>query len=74
MKIITFEDTVSAYFYSPFMVPDLIVIICVFVFIAIDEPIIAKYFELFRMLHFNDTLYPIYLCVDRFAPGRKRIS
>ena len=56
------------------MVPDLIVIICVFVFIAIDEPIIAKYFELFRMLHFNDTLYPIYLCVDRFASGRKRIS
>ena len=58
LQIVRFEDTWRAYFRSFFMVPDLLVLIISVTLICVDEPIYAKYFELMRILHYNEALFP----------------
>ena len=73
-QIVTLEETALRYLKSPFLIPDLFVLICSVLFICIDKPLTAQYFKLFRILHFNDSLYPAYLIVKAKVPvGKKRI-
>ena len=66
-KIVTFEDTAKAYLRSPHMIPDAVCLIGSIIAIALDEPITAKVIELIRIIHFNDALFPVNLCIQNFT-------
>ena len=73
-KIETFGESSKAYLKS-FLVPDALCLIVSIVAIANDEPILAKQFELIRIFHFKEALFPVYLFVQKISQsGPKRIS
>ena len=73
MKIITFEETAWAYLVSPFLIPDAICLIMSTILIGVDETKYAKFFEILRLFHFQEMLYPLNLLVSYFVnSGQKR--
>ena len=74
MKIVTLKDTTKAYLKSPWLIPDFICIVGSITMTLLNEPVNAKYFELLRILHFKETLYPVNLCIQTFTnSGQKRV-
>ena len=74
-KIVTFKDTVGAYLASPFLIPDALVLIMSVTLILADEPKYAKYFELIRLAHFNEALFPVnWLVLSVTNSGAKRAA
>lgn len=74
-KNVVFYDTMMAYLKSPFLIPDLIILISSSLCIIIGNHQAARFIELFRIFHFKEALYPINLCVRTFTNnGQKRIS
>ena len=74
MKIVTPRETIRAYFRSPFLIPDLVALIGSVTAIFMNEHQTAKGFELIRIFHINDALYPAFLAVQMFSSqGQNRI-
>lgn len=74
-KIISFGQTSEAYFFSPFLVPDAVALIGAVACTISGNHLTAKYFELIRLFHYNDALYPVYFLVRKYSnTGKKRIS
>ena len=67
LKIVTPRDTVRAYFRSPFLLPDLVSLVGSFTAILMNKHQTAKAFELIRIFHINDALFPAYLAVQTFS-------
>ena len=64
MQVETLEDTIKAYLKSPFLIPDLISLLGSVIYGILRRPILAKYFELIRIFHFSDTLYPMNMLIQ----------
>ena len=74
MKIVTPRETIRAYFRSPFLIPDLVSLIGSFTAIFLNKHQTAKGFELIRIFHINDALFPAFLAVQTFSQqGQNRI-
>lgn len=67
MKIVEPLETASAYLYSPFLIPDLVALCGAVTAILVDLPVTAKYFELIRLIHLREALFPINLLVQRLV-------
>lgn len=63
MRIHTFEETSWAYLVSPFLIPDAICLIMTGIMIGIGETKYAKFFELLRLFHFQEVIYPVNLLI-----------
>jgi len=74
LKIFKLQETVKAYLFSPFMIPDAIILIVSVVYSCMGLPLYAKYAQVFRIMHFRDALYPINLLIELYSTsGYKRI-
>ena len=74
LKIFKLKETLNAYLYSPFMIPDAIILIVSVAFSCSGMPLNAKYAQAFRIMHFRDALYPLNLLVEYYNnSGQKRI-
>jgi len=63
-KIYRFQDTMKAYLYSPFMIPDAAVIISCVIWTIMKKPDYVKIVQLFRLFHFRKVLYPVNLGIE----------
>ena len=63
LKIVTPYETIRYYFKSPFLIPDLVALVGTVAAIFSNEHRIAKAFELIRIFHVKEALYPAFLCV-----------
>ena len=71
----TFKETVGAYLASKFLIPDALVLIMSVPLILADESKYAKYFELIRLAHFNEALFPVnWLILSVTNSGAKRAA
>jgi len=62
LKIFTFRESLNAYLRG-WMIPDAIALITSTSSILANKLILAKWFDLIRVLHFQSSLYPVYLCI-----------
>ena len=75
MKIVEPLETARAYLRSPFLIPDLVALAGATTYILVNQPITAKYFELIRIVHLREALFPANLLVQRLTnSGQKRIA
>ena len=73
-KIVTFKDTSYAYLRKT-MIPDSIALIGSTTACIMGKMVIAKYFDIIRLIRFRKVLYPIDLFVEYYSSsGQKRIS
>ena len=73
-KIVTFRDTSYAYLMKT-MIPDAIALIGSTTACIMGRMVIAKYFDIIRLIRFRKVLYPIDLFVEYYSSsGQKRIS
>ena len=73
-KVTTFKETSSRYIRS-WLIPDVIALLGVSVSLAVGSFKWAKYFDLIRLMRFQDVLYPVYLMVEKYTTtGKKRVK
>ena len=65
MKIVEPLETARAYLYSTFLIPDLVALCGAVTATFVGLPVTAKYFELIRVIHLREALFPINLLVQR---------
>ena len=63
LKIVTPYETIRAYFKSPFLIPDLVALVGAVACLFSNKHRMGKAFELIRILHVKEALYPAFLCV-----------
>ena len=63
LKIVTPYETIRAYFKSPYLIPDLVSLVGSVAAIFSGKHRMAKAFELIRIFHVKEALYPAFLCV-----------
>ena len=74
-KIFELRDTVKVYLYSPWMIPDAIVIILSCMFTIMGKPLSANYVQIIRFVHCNESMFPINICIENYTnSGQKRIK
>jgi len=73
-KIVTLKETSKAYLNS-WLIPDAVALVGSVVNVFLGKMRVAKYFDLIRLLHFRDALYPVNLCVQKnTSSGQKRVQ
>ena len=73
-KNVSFLETFRAYL-AFWLIPDAIALIGATIALCVNSFTWAKYFDLIRLLRFQDTLYPVFLMVEKYTTtGKKRVK